>query len=410
METNWGIAAVWVGLGLVASLLSIRLKLSVALVEILVGIAAGNLAHLLQHYYGPAWELKTTEWIAFLAGFGSILLTFMAGAEIEPAVLRRFFKESMAIGAASFAAPFVGALLFARYVSGWDWNAALICGTALSTTSVAVVYAVMVETGLNETDFGKLILAGCFITDLGTVVALGVCFANYDVSLLVFAAVAALALWLAPRFVRWFFARYSGHVSEPGVKMVFFVLFALGALALQARSEAVLPAYMVGLALAGIFAHQRDTVRRLRTTVFAFLTPFYFLNAGMKVYAPALWAGLGLIVTLLLVKLGTKFVGVWPLTRAFRLGVRESNYTTLLMSTGLTFGTISALFGLNNGYIDKDQYSVLVTVVIASAIVPTTIAQAFFKPEVGPAVALEVPPPDGSASKAPLPDSLRKEP
>jgi Kef-type K+ transport system membrane component KefB len=422
MDNSWGIAAVWMGLALLASLLSIRFNLSVALVEILVGIVAGNVAHLLDHYqvFGMVWELKANEWIAFLAGFGSILLTFMAGAEIEPAVLRKFFKESMSIGLASFAVPFVGAMLYAHYMSGWDWNAAAICGIALSTTSVAVVYAVMIETGLNETDFGKLILAGCFITDLGTVIALGACFANYDWSLLVFAAVAALALWLAPRFVRWFFARYGTHVSEPGVKMVFFVLFALGALAMQAKSEAVLPAYMVGLALAGIFAHQRDTLRRLRTTVFAFLTPFYFLNAGMKVYAPAVWAALGLIVMLLVVKLVTKFIGVWPLTRVFRMGMRESNYTTLLMSTGLTFGTISALFGLNNSYIDKDQYSILVTVVIASAVVPTMIAQSFFKPDIEPPVAADVgpsavsvgslPSPDGAPAKDSFPASVRKEP
>src|SRR5207244_8593236 len=155
----------------------------------------------------------------------------------------------------------------------------MICGIALSTTSVAVVYAVMIETGLNETDFGKLILAACFITDLGTVVALGACFANYDRSLLIFALVAAAVLWLAPRFVRWFFAHFSTHVSEPGVKMVFFVLFGLGALATLSSSEAVLPAYMVGLALAGIFAHQRVTLRRLRTTVLSFLNDVSLLIA-----------------------------------------------------------------------------------------------------------------------------------
>jgi Kef-type K+ transport system membrane component KefB len=427
MEISWGIAAVWIGLALLASLISIRFKLSVALVEILIGIAAGNLAHLFNHLqwqpligFGIVipWELKPTEWIAFLAGFGSILLTFMAGAEIEPAVLRKFFKESMSIGFVSFAGPFVGAMLYARFVSGWPWNASMICGIALSTTSVAVVYAVMVETGLNETDFGKLILAACFITDLGTVVALGVCFANYDRSLLVFAVVGALALWLAPRFVRWFFARYATHVSEPGVKLVFLVLFGLGALAMRAKSEAVLPAYMVGLTLAGTFAHQRETIRRLRTTVFALLTPFYFLNAGIKVSIPALWAGLGLIVILLLVKLGTKCIGVWPLARAFRLGLRESNYTTLLMSTGLTFGTISALFGLNNHHINESQYSVLVTVVILSAIVPTLIAQAFFKPEIEPPIAVEIQPAvpakspsgDGTVTKAPAPNPLTRQP
>ena len=193
-------------------------------------------------------------------------------------------------------------------------------------------------------------------------------------------------LWLAPRFVPWFFSRFSSHVSEPGVKFVFFVLFALGALAASANSEAVLPAYLVGLGLAGVFARHRDTVRRLRTTVFALLTPFYFLNAGMKVYLPALWAGLGLVVILLAVKMATKVIGVWPLTRLFGLGLREGNYTTLLMSTGLTFGTISALFGLTNGYITQDQYSILVTVVIGSAIVPTMIAQTWFRPRIEPAV------------------------
>jgi len=421
MEQNLAIAAVWMGLALIASMISIRFGLSVALVEILVGITAGNVAALLEHYHvgaglGLHWVGQSTwldtnkyTWIAFLAGFGSILLTFMAGAEIEPAVLRKFFKESMSIGIVSFAVPFAGAVLFA-YFTGWPWNAALICGIALSTTSVAVVYAVMIETGLNETDFGKLILAACFITDLGTVVALGACFANYDWTLLVFAVVAALALWLAPRFVRWFFSRWGTHVSEPGVKMVFFVLFALGALAMFSKSEAVLPAYMVGLALAGIMAHQRDTLRRLRTTVFAFLTPFYFLNVGTKVSAPALWAGLWMIVVLLFVKIATKFVGVWPLTRLFRFRPRDGAYTTLLMSTGLTFGTISALFGLNNHYIDEDQYSVLVTVVIASAILPTMIAQAFFKPQVGPVVALEIGPAAAPTAKgeaaAPPPDGI----
>lgn len=410
MESSWGIATVWMGLALLASFLSIRYKLSVALVEILVGIAAGNLAVLLGHHqvFGLHWELKGNEWINFLAGFGSILLTFMAGAEIEPSVLRKFFKQSMAIGVVSFAAPFIGAVLYARFVGWpderWDWNAAMICGIALSTTSVAVVYAVMIETGLNETEFGKLILAACFITDFGTVLALGVCFANYDWSLVVFVIVAAIVLWLAPPFVRWFFTRFSTHVSEPGVKMVFFVLFGLGALATLSKSEAVLPAYMVGLALAGVFAHQRDTIRRLRTTVFAFLTPFYFLNAGIKVSLSALWAGLGLIVILLLVKLVTKSIGVWPLTRWFRFGVRESNYTTLLMSTGLTFGTISALFGLNNGYITQEQYSILVIVVIGSAVVPTFIAQTFFKPEIAPAVALVVESPPPSGDRSPSPD------
>jgi hypothetical protein len=55
-------------------------------------------------------------------------------------------------------------------------------------------------------------------------------------------------------------------------------------------------------------------------------------------------------------------------------------YTTLLMSTGLTFGSISALFGLTHNIIDQTQYSLLIVAVVASAVVPTLIANAFFLP------------------------------
>ena len=108
---------------------------------------------------------------------------------------------------------------------------------------------------------------------------------------------------------------------------------------------------------------------------------------------------LGLILTLLLIKLITKWIGIWPLAQWFRFSDREGTYTTLLMSTGLTFGTINASFGLTHGYVDslgtyhtyisREQYSILVTVIVGSTVVPTLIAQRFFRPEVGPAVPLE---------------------
>jgi Kef-type K+ transport system membrane component KefB len=280
----------------------------------------------------------------------------------------------------AFFFPFFGAMAFAHYVSGWTWPAAEICGIALSTTSVAVVYAVMIETGLNETEVGKVILAACFINDLGTVLALGVLFANYNWWLAVFIAIATVVLILTPRFSRWFFHTFGNHVSEPEIKLMFLLLFALGGLATKANSEAVLPAYLLGLVIAQLFSENRTMVRHLRTTVFAFLTPFYFLKAGMLVSASAVWQGAALIILLLLVKMVTKFVGVWPLTRAFKFSPRLSMYTTLLMSTGLTFGSISALFGYTRGIINQYQYTVLVTTVIGSALIPTMIAQTWFRP------------------------------
>ena len=175
MADVWLHSALWIGLALLASLISIRVTISVALIEIVVGAVAGNLV-----------GLQITDWVNFLAGFGAILLTFLAGAEIDPRIVRKHFWSSMSIGFVGFLAPYLGVLAYAYYVLGWPAPQAQIAGISLSTTSVAVVYAVMVETGFNRTEIGKIILAACFINDLGTVLALGIVFAHYDLRLLFF--------------------------------------------------------------------------------------------------------------------------------------------------------------------------------------------------------------------------------
>ena len=375
MEQVWYTAAAWIGLALLASLISIRIGISVALVEIFLGFVAGNLGA----HFGSA-IFQPNAWINFLAGFASVVLTFLAGAEIEPEAFRRQLKPTLAIGILSFLLPFLGAWAYAYWVSGWTWQASQIAGIALSTTSMAVVYAVMVETGLNETDLGKLILAACFITDLGTVLALGLIFANYDYWLLIFILVTGVVLWRVSAATRWMLAKWGGRVSEPEIKFIFLILCALGGLAVTARSEAVLPAYLFGMVVAGLFVHNKVLIFRLRSITFALLTPFFFIKAGTLISLPALLASLGLLVALFWVKMIAKIIGVWPMCRIFKMPLRESNYTTLMMATGLTFGSISALFGYNYGYIDQAQYSILVTVVIASAVIPTIIAQVFFQP------------------------------
>jgi Kef-type K+ transport system membrane component KefB len=371
VDNDYLIAASWIGLALVASLVSIRVGISVALIEIATGVIGGNLL-----------GFHTTPWIDFLATFGSGLLTFLAGAEIDPDSLRRHLRISVTVGVVSFVAPFVAAFAFAYFIAGWDLGAAEIAGVALSTTSVAVVYAVMIESRLADTEIGKTILAACFITDLGTVLALGVLFADFGPSMVVFVGVTVVTLLLLPTALRWFVRTVPNRVSEPEIKFLFFVLFGLGGLASLAKSEAVLPAYLVGLAVAGVFVRDRLLVHRMRAIAFSLLTPFYFIKAGLFVQLPAVVAGAGLIAALFGVKVGSKVLGVWPTTRLFGMPVRDANYTTLLMSTGLTFGTISALFGLTNAIIDQPTYTILVTVVILSAVVPTLIATTFFEPSI----------------------------
>ncbi|HTS86583.1 MAG TPA: cation:proton antiporter [Usitatibacter sp.] len=377
MTEIWAQAALWLGLALVATLVSIHLRIATALSEIVVGTIAQLLIGVA---IGAALPATDTSWLKFLSGLGAIVLTFLAGAELDPVVFRRTWKEVSAVGLVGFLAPFLGCAAVARLVLGWSTDSSWLAGVAMSTTSVAVVYAVMLEFGLNTTDYGKTVLAACFVNDLATVLALGFLFAPFTWKTLVFVGVAIpvfIALpWITPRFFR----KYGGRPSEMEAKFLILTLLGMGALATWADSEAVLPAYVIGMALAGSVGKDHILVRRLRTLTFGLLTPFYFIRAGSFVLVPTLVAAPLAFLMMLGTKMVTKIIGVYPMTRVYRAPKRDAAYTTLLMSTGLTFGTISSLFGLSHHVIDQGQYSALVAAVVGSAVVPTLIANAFFLP------------------------------
>jgi glutathione-regulated potassium-efflux system ancillary protein KefC len=407
MTSVWALAALWLGLALIASLLSIWLRISTALSEIVVG----TIAQLIIGAVVGAAVLGTNEsWVKFLSGIGAIVLTFLAGAELDPQIFKLKWKEAGAVGLVSFAFPFLACAAGAYYVLGWPVMPSWLAGVAMSTTSVAVVYAVMLEFGFNTTEFGKTILAACFVTDLGTVVALGLIFAPFTMKTLVFLGVGVVVFvvlpWLTPRFFR----LYGGRPSELETKFLLMCLLGMGALATWADSEAVLPAYLIGMVLAGTVGKDHALVRRLRTLTFGLLTPFYFIRAGSFVSLPQLVAAPAAFVFFLIVKVGAKIIGVYPVTRFFGSPTKEAMYTTLLMSTGLTFGTISALFGLSHGIIDQGQYSSLVATVIASAVIPTVIANAFYLPHhLLPKVEREGMLPEHAKAMPPLPVSTSAE-
>jgi Kef-type K+ transport system membrane component KefB len=362
------LAAILTGAALPASMVSVEIGISVALVELTLGVALGNTFNL-----DP-----DASWLVFIAGVASVVLTFLAGAEVDPDDFRERFGASIAIGFVSFAGPFVTATLLAVGPLGWSTKASLIAGTALSTTSLAVVYAVLVETGLNTVRVGKLIMSACFVTDMCTVVALSLIFITPTVWFPVFLLVSVASIVLLPRLAPWFFRHFGDRVIEPEIKLVFAVLLVLMVLGKQANSQAVLPAFVLGLAMSRHYQRHHEEQRRLRVVAFAFLTPFFFLRGGMNVSLAAVLANLGVLGVLAAAKMVPKLGLVYPLAR--RHTAPNAVFTTLLMSTGLTFGTISALYGLTSHIIDRSQFSLLVTVVVLSAIVPTAIAQRWFSP------------------------------
>jgi Kef-type K+ transport system membrane component KefB len=313
-----------------------------------------------------------------LAVAALLATTVLAGAEVDVPQLRREWKASVSIGVVSFAAPFVVVGLLAYYGLGWNHRQAEIAGIALSTTNLAVVYAVLVETGLNQAIVGKRIMSATFVTDLATVTALTVLFIKPTVWIVPLALVSFALIAGLPRLAVPFFARYGDRVIEPEIKVVFASLFVLMWLGERANAQAVLPAFILGLVMSGLYVQHRTEHERMRVVAFAFLTPFFFLKGGMNVSAHALWGNLGILALLFVGKMVPKITGVYPLAR--RYCSPHATFTTLLMSTGLTFGTISSLYGLNAGIIDRTQFSLLVGVVVLSAIVPTAVAQRRFQP------------------------------
>jgi Kef-type K+ transport system membrane component KefB len=376
------VAALLAGTVLLASMISVEIGLSVALIELFLGVVVGNV-----------FDLAVPTWLAFLGSFAGMLLTFQAGAEVDVPQFKREWRASLTIGLVSFFAPFAVVGLVTYYGLGWSREEAEIGGLALSTTSLAVVYAVLVETGLNRELVGKRLMSATFVTDIATVAGLTILFMKPTLWVIPFAAVSVVLIVGLPKVSPWFFGRYGNRVIEPEIKLVFASLFLLMWLGDKANSQAVLPAFILGLTMSAHYVEHRQEQERMRVVAFAFLTPFFFLKGGMSVSAAALWANLGILAVLFVSKMVPKFAGVYPLAR--RYTSPHAAFTTLLMSTGLTFGTITSLYGLNAGIIDETQFSLLIAVVVLSAIVPTAIAQRFFHPQVETH-------PTGAAGSAPI--------
>jgi len=358
-----------------ASLISLRLGLSVAIVEVLLGALFGNLG-----------LIQSQEWMLYLATFGGIILTFLAGSEIDTDLMREKFKESFLMGFFSFLLPFLGVFWYTYFIDGWTLQAALIAGTALSTTSLAVVYSVLVESNLTRHEFGKIIMAATFVTDMLTALALSILFLKPTLYTLLFIVISVAVILLAMKYSQKLFEHpmIKNKVVEPEVKFIFLLLLIFMFFAGLGDGQAVLPAFVLGLFMARTrkgeqVTNEIRTMRtKLRTIAYAVITPVFFIVGGLNVSVSLILGSALLFFMLFVMKMAGKFAGVYELSK--RYCPKADMYTTLLMSTGLTFGTIASVFGLRMGYINQTQYSVLVGVVIASAVIPTVIAEKWFRP------------------------------
>ena len=357
---------------LLASLISIRAGISVTVIEILLGVIVGNLGF-----------FHAESWMLYLASFGGILLTFLAGVEIDVNMLKENFKESFTIGFLSFLIPFAVIFVLTYNIIGWGLNPSLLTATALSETSIAVVYSVLAEKGLFSEKTGKLIMVATFITDMCTAVALSVLFVKFDIYTVIFYAVSIVVLVLSYYLSNYIFnnVKLKNKLAEIEIKYIFLLLLIFIFFASLGGGQAILPSFVLGVILSRYFKENRGDLNvksRFKTVAFAILTPIFFIMGGMKVSIPLILSSLGIFIVMFALRQLSKYVGVYYVSKYFL----KSNYTyvTLMMSTGLTFGLVAALFGLNSGLINQTTYSVLTGVLVLSAVLPTFMAEKWYPP------------------------------
>ena len=378
MEQVWLIAALWLGLALLAVFCAHLLRLPTPVCEIVLGAVAPLV---IGPWLGPNMLSPTIPWVVFLAGTGSLLLTFLAGTELDPTVLRATWREALLVGFVGCAAPLLGVVAVAHVLLGWRMESAWVAAVALSTGSVSVVYTIMTEMGLSRTGLGQGLLATSYVNNLFSAIALAVILTPLTARSAILLAACVVAGLLAPSVSKRVLGRLRSRAAQPDVRYLLLLLFGLGGLSVWAGSELVLPAYVMGMALSGLVGRNHTLIHHLRVMTFSILTPFYFLRAGTQVHIPALAAMPWLFAILLAAKLLSKLVGVLPALRVFDYSRREGIYCGLMLSLGLMLGTVIATSGLTRGLIDTTQYSHIVAAVIASAVIPVTIANTFFAPK-----------------------------
>lgn len=364
-------------LAVTATVLSYLLKISIALVEIIMGIAGGFIIHA----WFPVYEVSiNSAWFTVLASVGALMLTFLAGSELDLAVLKKEGLKAGLVGFASYLIPFLGCTAAAYYGFGWTSQASWLTGLVLSTTSVAIVYGTLLELGMNDTNYGKSLLTSCFVTDFCTVLTLGLMFSPFSFKTILFFIFTIVVCLLLPFLCNKTFKILANKPSAFEIKFILFFLVGLGLVAIWAGYEPILPAFFVGIALSGIVGKNHTLIKHLQTITFGLLTPFYFIRAGFLVSVPILISSCIPILIFLCLKIFFKGIGVYSTVNFVSSYKKEVVYSALLMSTGLAFGSIAALFGLTHGIINQEKYSLLIAVVVASAIIPTLIANSFYLP------------------------------
>jgi Kef-type K+ transport system membrane component KefB len=349
---------------IIAGIIGTRVKISSSIIEVAMGIILANVL-----------LVKIESWLEFLATFGGLTLTFLAGAEVESALLKRKAKESGIIGSLAFIAPLMGEIVFLSLITDWTWQTKFAMSLALTTTSIAVVYAVLTEYEMMRAPFARTIIAVTFVNDILTIIGISFIEPSFNIITPIFLLTLLALVFVVPKLLNNLILKHGKRAVEIELRFIFAAILLISFFADEAKMHAVFGAFVLGLIFANSIQKYQEVMGKMRTVTFSILSPAFFIRAGMLISAGAMIQSIALIGGLLAVKLLTKFAGCYLVCKKWIPEAPE--FSTLLFSTGLTVGTITATIGRDLGFLNETQFSVTTIAVILSAVIPAVIAKKF---------------------------------
>lgn len=349
---------------LASGVLSLELGISVSVMEILAGILAGTFA-----------GIRSSDWLDHTAAFGLLGLMFFAGFETDFAMLRRNWRSSLTIGLISFFMPaiLVGGAAF--LLLDMSLKASALTAIGLSTTSLALVYGSLKQEGVLKEARGQALLGAAMVVDVISMVALAVLFEG--VTIVSLGVLALILLWLTrlPRLCRWLFIRYASNEVELKTRFILLLLLSLVLASKQASVHVSILAFTAGMVLNDVLAEHGELQLKLQSLVFGLVAPIFFFKAGLSVRLIHFHTGLVPTLAILgLAAFGGKVAGTWLAARKF-LPSAEATRAAVLFNYRLTFGIVTAAFGLETGIISSSEYLSILVVVVASSFLTSLMSR-----------------------------------
>ena len=364
MPTDLYSAALIAIIVVIAGIVGIRSRISSAVLEAMAGILLGN-------FLG----VKVEPWLDFLGTFGGLMLILLAGAEVDLALLVKNARQSFTLGFMAFIVPFIGEILFLYTFTSWSFLAKMVTSLALTSTAIAVIYAMFLEAELLETGSCKLIISAVFINNIITLICVNLISHEFNIfTLIFFFAIIVTALGL-PKLLEYIVNHYSKRSNELELRFIFAVMLGISFLADVGQMQAIFGAFLFGLVSANSIRSYENILPKIRSITFSLLSPLFFIKAGLLVSLPAIMQSAILIFSLLGVKIITKSIGTYYYNKKWMPDAPI--FSTILFSTGLTVGIVTAAFGRDFNFLDQSQFSIVTVTVILSAIIPAIIARRF---------------------------------